>query len=265
MGYTVFAPTNDAFNATGIYLDDFDSPEGIDVLTEVLLYHVTFAGPYGLDMGMAYNSSSGEYEPYCQPYTTDWTPMQNGEYADPFNYSSWTETVIISNDCQGNITVNQANVIDTDNRVYGFSETTDWPSFSSATDNGMIQVIDSVLIPSSFNFTAQNNDEPRFNPRFDIPSNLENDGEFGDLMDALGMTMLMDDINIENSPQMGMTIFAPTDEAFAMAGIDLDDYDSLQKLEGLSEILLNHISFDWVLSFPDECTPTEFDLSLIHI
>jgi uncharacterized surface protein with fasciclin (FAS1) repeats len=186
--------------------------------------------------------------------------MQNGEYADPFNYSSWTETVIISNDCQGNITVNQANVIDTDNRVYGFSETTDWPSFSSATDNGMIQVIDSVLIPSSFNFTPPNNDEPRFNPRFDIPSNLENDGEFGDLMDALGMTMLMDDINVENSPQMGMTIFAPTDEAFAAAGIDLDDYDSLQKLEGLSEIILNHISFDWVLSLPDECIPAEFDM-----
>jgi len=101
MGYTIFAPTNDAFNATGIYLDDFDSPEGIEVLTEVLLYHVSFAGAYGLDIGTAYNSSSGEYEPYCEPYTFDWMPMQNGEYADPFNYSSWTETVIISNDCQG--------------------------------------------------------------------------------------------------------------------------------------------------------------------
>ena len=249
MGWTIFAPTNDAFASAGIDLDDFDSSEEIEFLTEILLYHVTFAGPYALNSSMAYNSSSGEYEPHCQPYTVDWMPMLNGEYADPFDYSSWTENVTISNDCQGNLTVNQANIIDADNRVYGYENE----------DNGMIQVIDQVLIPTSFNFTPPNNDEPRFNPRFDIPSNLENDGEFGDLMGALGMTMLMDDITIENSPQMGMTIFAPTDEAFAAAGINLDDYDSLQKLEGLSEILLNHISFDWVLSFPDEC------LSLIHI
>mgnify|MGYP003323064693 FL=1 len=250
MGWTIFAPTNDAFASAGIDLDDFDSSEEIEFLTEILLYHVTFAGPYALNSSMAYNSSSGEYEPHCQPYTVDWMPMLNGEYADPFDYSSWTENVTISNDCQGNLTVNQANIIDADNRVYGYENE----------DNGMIQVIDQVLIPTSFNFTPPNNDEPRFNPRFDIPSNLENDGEFGDLMGALGMTMLMDDITIENSPQMGMTIFAPTDEAFAAAGINLDDYDSLQKLEGLSEILLNHISFDWVLSFPDECTPTEFDM-----
>ena len=269
MGWTIFAPTNDAFASAGIDLDDFDTPEEIEVLTEILLYHVTFAGPYALNSSMAYNSSSGEYEPHCQPYTVDWMPMLNGEYADPFDYSSWTENVTISNDCQGNLTVNQANIIDADNRVYGYEYNgVDGYPFNNqlphgweiAEDNGMIQVIDQVLFPSSFNFTPPNNDEPRFNPRFDIPSNLENDGEFGDLMGALGMTMLMDDITIENSPQMGMTIFAPTDEAFAAAGINLDDYDSLQKLEVLSEILLNHISFDWVLSFPDECTPTEFDI-----
>ena len=246
MGWTIFAPTNDAFASAGIDLDDFDSSEEIEFLTEILLYHVTFAGPYALNSSMAYNSSSGEYEPHCQPYTVDWMPMLNGEYADPSNYSSWTETVIISNDCQGNLTVNQANIIDADNLA--------------AEDHGMIQVIDQVLIPTSFNFTPQNNDEPRFNPRFGIPSNLANDGELGDLTDALAMTMLMDDISIENSPQTGMTIFAPTDEAFSAAGINLEDYDSLQELEGLSEILLNHISFDWVLSFPDECTPTEFDM-----
>ena len=254
MGWTIFAPTNDAFASAGIDLDDFDSSEEIEFLTEILLYHVTFAGPYALNSGTAYNSSSGEYEPHCQPYTADWVPMLNGEYADPFDNNSWTETVTISNDCLGNVTVNQANIIDADNLVYGEL------GLYTAEDYGMIQVIDQVLIPTSFNFTPPNNDEPRFNPRFDIPSNLENDGEFGDLMDALGMTMLMDDINIENSPQMGMTIFAPTDEAFAAAGINLDDYDSLQKLEGLSEILLNHVSFDWVLSFPDECTPTELDM-----
>ena len=90
------------------------------VLTGILLYHVTFAGPYALNSSMVYNSSSGEYESHCQPYTVDWMPMLNGEYADPSNHSSWTETVIISNDCQGNLTVNQANIIDADNiKVWG--------------------------------------------------------------------------------------------------------------------------------------------------
>ncbi|MBT6684028.1 MAG: fasciclin domain-containing protein, partial [Euryarchaeota archaeon] len=260
MGYTVFAPTNEAFNASGIILDDFNSSLGIEVLTEILLYHVSFAGAYSLDMSMAYNSSSGEYEPYCEPYTIDWMPMQNGELADPFNYSSWTETVVISNDCQGDITVEQANVIDADNRVYGYYMTTDWPSSSSATDNGMIQVIDRVLIPSSLNFTPPNNDEPRFNPRFDIPSNLDQDGEFNQLIDALSLTYLMDDVTVTNSPEMGMTIFAPTDTAFAEAGINTDEYDTLEGLMELNNVLLSHISFDWVLSFSDDCVPSQFDL-----
>jgi len=156
MGWTIFAPTNDAFATAGIDLDDFDTPEEIEILTEIILYHVTFAGPYALDSSTAYNSSSGEYEPHCQPYIVDWMPMLNGEYADPFDYSSWTENVTISNDCQGNLTVNQANIIDADNRVYGYEYNgIDGYPFNNqlphgwaiAEDNGMIQVIDQVLFP----------------------------------------------------------------------------------------------------------------------
>ena len=38
--YTVFAPTDDAFDAAGIDLDSYDTPEEIAVLSDILLYHV---------------------------------------------------------------------------------------------------------------------------------------------------------------------------------------------------------------------------------
>ena len=235
MGFTMIAPTDEAFQDIGFDLDDVDTQEEIDILTEILLHHTTIHLE-GYTSAVVWfsdeNCTEVDYE----------LNVGNGEYAEPGNYSSWTETHTVSDDCQGNRTIGGANV-----------------TYFQGVSNGVIAVIDSVLIPDSLASSPQAN-EPRFNPRSDIPTNLEDDGEFGDLMDALGMTMLMDDITIENSPQMGMTIFAPTDEAFAAAGINLDDYESLQELEGLSEILLNHISFDWVLSFPDECTPTEFDM-----
>ena len=124
MGYTVFCPTNDAFEAAGIDLSLITSQSQIDVLADVLLNHVSFAGPYLLANGESY---SGDL------------PMANGFYTDPNDYSTWTSFVTITNDGLDNVTIDNANLLFADTRVYGYDEN------GVAQDNCMIQVIDQVL------------------------------------------------------------------------------------------------------------------------
>ena len=124
MGYTVFCPTNDAFEAAGIDLSLITSQSQIDVLADVLLNHVSFYGPYLLANGESY---SGDL------------PMANGFYTDPNDYSTWTSFVTITNDGLDNVTIDNANLLFADTRVYGYDEN------GVAQDNCMIQVIVQVL------------------------------------------------------------------------------------------------------------------------
>ena len=101
MGYTVFCPTNDAFEAAGIDLSLITSQSQIDVLADVLLNHVTFYGPYLLANGESY---SGDL------------PMANGFYTDPNDYSTWTSFVTITNDGLDNVTIDNANLLFADTR-----------------------------------------------------------------------------------------------------------------------------------------------------
>ena len=145
MGWTMFAPTNDAFEAAGFDIDFFDTEEDIASLRDILLYHVSFAGPYGLALS-------------C-PYSLDWMPMANGGYDDPNDYSTWNQTVLVENDCQDILVNSFTTVIDADNRVYGYeyNGVDGYPyddqlphGWAVAEDNGMIQVVDTLLIPAQY-------------------------------------------------------------------------------------------------------------------
>ena len=145
MGWTMFAPTNDGFEAAGFDIDFFDTEEDIASLRDILLYHVSFAGPYGLALS-------------C-PYSLDWMPMANGGYDDPNDYSTWNQTVLVENDCQDILVNSFTTVIDADNRVYGYeyNGVDGYPyddqlphGWAVAEDNGMIQVVDTLLIPAQY-------------------------------------------------------------------------------------------------------------------
>jgi DNA-binding HxlR family transcriptional regulator len=145
MGWTMFAPTNDAFEAAGFDIDFFDTEEDIASLRDILLYHVSFSGPYGLALS-------------C-PYSLDWMPMANGGYDDPNDYSTWNQTVLVENDCQDILVNSFTTVIDADNRVYGYeyNGVDGYPyndqlprGWAVAEDNGMIQVVDTLLIPAQY-------------------------------------------------------------------------------------------------------------------
>ena len=140
MGWTMFMPTNDAFETAGFDLEYFETEEDIASLGDILLYHISFGGPYGLSLS-------------C-PYSLDWMPMANGGYDDPNDYSTWNQTVLVENDCQDIVINAQSTVIDADNRVYGYEYNTDNDQLPYghpvAEDNGMVQVVDTLLIPLQY-------------------------------------------------------------------------------------------------------------------
>ena len=74
-------------------------------------------------------------------------------------------------------------------------------------------------------------------PSDDIPTNASNTGVHNSLVAALGHADLVTTLQ-GTGP---FTVFAPTDQAFADAGIDLADFDTDEENETLSNILLHHV------------------------
>ena len=99
-----------------------------------------------------------------------------------------------------------------------------------ATSNGIIHVIDTVLTPS---------DAPNDATRTAICT-----GVHTKLVAALIQAELVETLQGEGP----FTIFAPTDQAFADAGIDLSVYDTPEGKAQLSDILLYHVHAGTVLS-----------------
>ena len=99
-----------------------------------------------------------------------------------------------------------------------------------ATSNGVIHVIDKVLTPI---------DTPN-----DIPRTAQCTGIHDSLVAAVIQAELLETLQGEGP----FTVFAPTDQAFADAGIDLASLDTPEGKEQLSNILLNHVVSGEVLS-----------------
>ena len=94
-------------------------------------------------------------------------------------------------------------------------------------DNGVIHVIDAVLIPPADKGT----------PTMNIVDTAVSSGDFGTLVTALQAAGL--DATLADETQT-FTVFAPTDAAFAM--IDSDTLDLLlADTEALSDVLLQHV------------------------
>ena len=71
----------------------------------------------------------------------------------------------------------------------------------------------------------------------DIPTNAQNTGAHDSLVAALSHVGLVSDLQADGP----FTIFAPTDDAFAAAGIDLSTFDTDEENATLSNILLYHV------------------------
>ena len=174
--FTVFAPTDAAFEAAGIDLASYDTPEENATLSDILLYHVV-------------------------PSQVPASAVTECMSADAANGQPLSFTV-------GNgVMVNDANVTMTD----------------VVTSNGLIHVIDKVLTPS------------------DTPNNIPRTAQCTGIHDSLVAGVIQAEL-LETLQGPGpFTVFAPTDQAFADAGIDLASLDTPAGKATLSDILLYHV------------------------
>ena len=178
--FTVFAPTDAAFEAAGIDLSTFDTEAENETLSDILLYHVISGA---VD---AANVTDGMV-----------ATMVNG---DNVTFTVTNETVMI----------NDANVTDRD----------------VAASNGIIHIIDKVLLPPA--------EEPALE---DISGVAAGTGVHDSLVAALAHAGLVATLQGDGP----FTVFAPTDEAFAEAGIDLSTFDNDEANATLTDILTYHV------------------------
>ncbi|CAN5517868.1 hypothetical protein BH23BAC1_BH23BAC1_15170 [soil metagenome] len=170
--YTVFAPTNAAFEAAGITsLDDLTAEQ----LTPILLYHVLGSRKEAADLESGAEATLNE-DADLYVSVTDGGVYINGN------------TIVTTADVQGS--------------------------------NGVIHVIDMVLLPPSENVVeiAATNDD------------------FSLLVRAVTRAGLAETL----ATTEGITVFAPTDDAFLSAGLDADAIDNTP-VDDLITILTYHV------------------------
>ncbi len=308
--FTVFAPTDQAFLDAGINLNDFDTPEENQTLTNILLHHVIsgeveaneitdgmmsttvngdkvkFAVNPGQDL--CYNtythlvnsdssvicsayshsnvsapSSTGQecynnashtfnnddestctqydyYENYswggtlftgCYNMGTHQTNSDSKEVCESYAWHNATDgTVIVDKFCYNS--ESQTQTYNTSAQecssyifVQGYGAGVDVGSANVISadvqaSNGVIHVIDKVLTPPA-----------------DIPATAQTTGIHTSLVAAIIQAELLTTLE-GNGP---FTVFAPTDQAFADAGIDLASLNTAEGKATLSDILLYHV------------------------
>ena len=180
--FTVFAPTDAAFEAAGVDLSTFTTDEDNQTLANILTYHVVAGSVTAAD-------------------------VTDGMTAATVNGANLSFSV-----ADGVVTVNNAKVTTADVMA----------------SNGVIHVIDAVLTPPAA--------EPA-GPTLNIPETAQSTGVHTSLVAALSHAGLVETLQGDGP----FTVFAPTDEAFAAAGIDLSAFDTTEENETLSDILLYHV------------------------
>ncbi len=189
--FTVFAPTNAAFDALGESLNDVLADS--DLLTSVLLYHVVdgkVMSPDALALaGSEVETLSGD-------------------------------KIALSLDGE-NLYINNAMVTAVDIEA----------------SNGVIHVIDAVLLPPADEMSQDMGEEMG-----SIVDIAVSDERFSTLVIALQQANLVETLAGEGD----FTVFAPTDDAFAALGSDLDAV--LADNELLTKVLLYHVLGGSVMS-----------------
>ena len=180
--FTVFAPTDAAFEAAGVDLSTFTTDEDNQTLANILTYHVVAGSVAAAD-------------------------VTDGMTAATVNGANLSFSV-----ADGVVTVNNAKVTTADVMA----------------SNGVIHVIDAVLTPPAA--------EPA-GPTLNIPETAQSTGVHTSLVAALSHAGLVETLQGDGP----FTVFAPTDEAFAAAGIDLSAFDTEEENATLSDILLYHV------------------------
>ena len=240
----MFAPTDQAFTNAGIDLDSFTTDEEIAVLTDILLYHVYTAGAV-----------------YAADVTDGSTvAMANGDDA---SFTVTDGTVMI-----GDATVTTADVMASNGVIHVIDKVLMPPApytgvgicYNSAThmiaagasmeECGAYMYVENYsmngqeftgcynTVSHSLTDTTQAICESyMWTPPVDIATTAMSTGIHTSLVAALSASELVATLQGDGP----FTVFAPTDQAFADAGIDLAAFTTDEDIATLTDILLYHV------------------------
>ena len=240
--FTVFAPTDQAFADAGINLSTFDTDEENATLADILLYHV-YSGSVnaadvtdGLTVAMAngddvtFTVTDGTVMVGDATVTTADVASSNGiihiidsVLMPPVTpegeicYNMVTHTIVPGSDAS----ICAAYMYVEDYEMNGQNVTGCYNSVTHQVSNI------SQAICESYVWTAA----------VDIPMTAMATGMHDSLVAALTKADLVTTLQGDGP----FTVFAPTDEAFAAAGIDLDSFTTDEEIATLADILLYHV------------------------
>ena len=249
--FTVFAPTDTAFADAGISLDMFDNDESNATLSTILLYHV-YAGQV-LSTDLVDNLTLSSVNGLPASVTVDNGTVMVG------NATVTTPDVMASNGVIHVIdTVLMPPVVETpegeicynsiSHTIVAGSDETTCESYMYLVD----YEIDGQNVTGCYNSvthqvsnTSQESCEGYiWTPAVSIAMTAGATTIHASLVAALGTAGLVETL----SGTENYTVFAPTDEAFAAAGIDLASFDTPEEIAILTDILLYHVVAGTVMS-----------------
>ena len=241
--FTVFAPTDAAFTAAGIDLSTFDTDEENATLVDILLYHV-YSGAVN-----AANVTDGLT-----------VTMVNGDEA---SFTVTNGTVMV-----GDATVTTADVTSSNGIIHVIDKVLMPPADQTPQGEICYNTVTHTIVPGS-NVTCESymyledyemngqNVTGCYNsvthqlsnvsqaicegymwaPAVDIAMTAMATGIHSSLVAALTKADLVTTLQGDGP----FTVFAPTDQAFTDAGIDLDSFTTDEDIATLTDILLYHV------------------------
>ena len=238
--FTLFAPTDDAFVDAGIDLSDFETEEGLATLTDILLYHVAL-GAVTSDMlsdgmvvnmvnedGVTFTINSDGVMVNDATVTMADVAASNGVIhvidkvlmpppAGEICYNMNTHTIVAGatqSECGAYMYVE-------DYEMNGESITGCYNGVTHAVSDVSQEICESYM----------------WTPAVNIVNTASGTTIHNSFVAAITQAGLFTTLNGNDE----YTVFAPTDEAFAAAGIDLDALDTPEGKEILANILLYHV------------------------
>jgi uncharacterized surface protein with fasciclin (FAS1) repeats len=240
--YTVFAPTDQAFTDAGIDLDTFTTDEEIAVLTDILLYHVYSGAVYaaGVTDGLAVEMVNGDYAQFTVTEGTVMIEDATVTAADvmasngvihvidkvlmpPAPYTG----VGVCYNTATNMIAAGASMEECGAYMYVVNYSMGGQEFT-----GCYNTVSHVLSDA----TQATCESYMWTPPVDIALTAMSTGIHNSLVNALSASGLVATLQGDGP----FTVFAPTDQAFADAGIDME-FIANAEIAVLTDILLYHV------------------------
>ncbi|OUV69314.1 MAG: hypothetical protein CBC89_01085 [Euryarchaeota archaeon TMED129] len=248
--FTVFAPTDDAFAAAGIDLASFDTDEENATLIDILTYHVVSGQVLSSDLsdGMTATALNGDelsFTVTADAVTVSGATVTSADVMAsngvihvidtvlmppvPYTgigicYNTATHTIVAGStyeECNAYMYV-------VDFEMGGQTYTGCYNTISHALTDVTQAVCESYV----------------WTPPVDIPTSASATGIHTSLVAALTAADLVSALQADGP----FTVFAPTDDAFTAAGIDLASFDTDEEIAALADILTYHVVSGQVMS-----------------